>query len=41
MNMLNAALAVISWKRLAGFYADEGGERECVYVLGRNTLLNA
>ena len=34
LNALNAALAVIKWKKLAGFYVDLEGEHFTVY-LGR------
>jgi hypothetical protein len=40
LNALNAALAVIRWKRLKGFYADEGGEHHSVFVVGANQLLS-
>lgn len=40
LNALNAALAVIRWKRLAGFYADLGGEHFSVYSLDANAMIN-
>ena len=39
LNALNAALAVIRFKKLYGFYADEEGEHTSVYVLEGNRLL--
>jgi len=41
LNMLNAALAVIRWKKLVGFYADGGGEHHSVYDIGGNLMINA
>jgi hypothetical protein len=41
LNMLNAALAVIRWKRLRGFYADLEGEHHAVFDVAGNALLNA
>lgn len=41
LNMLNAALAVIRWKRLRGFYADLDGEHHAVFDVAGNALLNA
>jgi len=40
LNALNAALAVIKWKKLWGFYRDEECEHNCLYVIGGNTLIN-
>jgi hypothetical protein len=40
LNMLNAALAVIKWKKLFGFYADSEHEHFSVYAIGSNRLLN-
>jgi molybdopterin/thiamine biosynthesis adenylyltransferase len=40
LNALNAALAVIRFKKLYGFYADDEGEHTSVYVLEGNRLLN-
>lgn len=40
LNALNAALAVIKWKKLVGFYLDEEDERHTLYVIGGNTLIN-
>jgi hypothetical protein len=33
LNALNAALAVVRWKKLRGFYADVGKEHHCTYGL--------
>ena len=40
LNALNAALAVIRWKKLYGFYADYQGELHCTYSVDTNMLLN-
>lgn len=40
LNMLNAALAVIKWKKLRGFYRDLEGEHHCTYTTDGNMLLN-
>ena len=40
MNALNAALAVIRWKKERGFYADFGYEHSMVYSVTTNTLVN-
>jgi ThiF family len=40
LNALNAALAVIKWKKLLGFYRDEEAEYHTLYVIGGNTLIN-
>jgi len=40
LNMLNAALAVIRWKKIFGFYADLKREHECGYVIESNSLIN-
>lgn len=40
LNMLNAVMAVMRWKRLIGFYADLGQEYSSTYAIGRNRLLN-
>jgi hypothetical protein len=40
MNALNAALAVIKWKKLWGFYLDLGGEQNTVYGITTNLLTN-
>lgn len=40
LNMLNAALAVIKWKKLRGFYRDLEHEHHCTYTTDGNMLLN-
>lgn len=40
LNSLNATLAVIKWKKLAGFYQDLEDEQHSVYVVGGNRLVN-
>ena len=40
LNMLNAALAVIKWKKLRGFYRDLEGEHHSSYTTDGNMLLN-
>jgi hypothetical protein len=40
LNALNAALAVIKWKKLAGFYQDLDFEHHCTYTIGGNMLRN-
>lgn len=40
LNALNAALAVIKWKKLSGFYNDVKREHHSVYTLNDNMLLN-
>jgi len=40
LNALNAALAVIKWKKLCGFYLDLEGEEFTVYQLNGNCLIN-
>lgn len=40
LNMLNAALAVIKWKKLRGFYRDLDKEHHCSYTTDGNMLLN-
>ena len=40
MNALNAALAVIKWKKLCGFYADLEKEHHTVYGVSTNVLTN-
>lgn len=39
LNAMNAAMAVIRWKRLIGFYADDEGEHTSYYVVETNQLL--
>lgn len=40
LNMLNAALAVIKWKKLLGFYADFEHEHHTTYSIDGGMLLN-
>lgn len=40
LNCLNAALAVIRWKRLVGFYADFEREHWSAYSIDGNAMLN-
>ena len=40
LNALNAALAVIKWKKLCGFYLDLDGEHHSTYTIDGNLLLN-
>ena len=41
LNALNAALAVIKWKKLRGFYATIDNEHFTVYTVRANSLINA
>jgi hypothetical protein len=40
LNMLNAALAVVKWKKMCGFYADIEREHSILYTIDGNHLLN-
>lgn len=40
LNMLNAVLAVIRWKKYFGFYVDERNEHGSAYTIGPNMLTN-
>ena len=40
LNALNAALAVIKWKKLLGFYTDLENEHTTVYQIDGNCLIN-
>jgi hypothetical protein len=40
LNALNAALAVIRWKKLLGFYRDLSCERNAIYVIDQNEIVN-
>ncbi len=40
LNALSAALAVIKWKKLLGFYGDEAGELNSSYTIDCNMLLS-
>ena len=41
LNALNAALAVIKWKKVRGFYNDLTRELNCEYVIDGNRLINS
>ena len=41
LNALNAALAVIKWKKVRGFYSDRTQELNCEYVIDGNRLINS
>jgi hypothetical protein len=40
LNALNAALAVIKWKKLVGFYRDDRHEHHATYTVAANMLLS-
>ena len=40
LNALNAALAVVKWKKVRGFYRDLEGEHHCTYTTDGNALDN-
>jgi len=40
LNCLNAAMAVVRWKKLCGFYQDLEGEHHCVYAVNVNQLVS-
>lgn len=40
LNALNAALAVIKWKKLCGFYYDAEKEKHSLFSIDDNTILN-
>ena len=40
LNALNAALAVIKWKKLCGFYLDQETEHRCTYNIDGNCIAN-
>ena len=40
LNALNAALAVIRWKKHRGFYIDDTFEHNAVYVVNGNAMIN-
>lgn len=40
LNALNAALAVIKWKKLCGFYMDLNQEHNSCYTLNTNKIIN-
>ena len=41
LNALNAALAVIKWKKVRGFYNDLTREFNCEYIIDGNKLINS
>jgi hypothetical protein len=41
LNALNAALAVIKWKKIRGFYRDLEQEHHCTYTTDGNVIINA
>ena len=41
LNTMNAALAVIKWKKVRGFYNDLARELNCEYVIDGNRLMNS
>ena len=41
LNALNAALAVIKWKKIRGFYNDLTHELNSEYVIDGNKLINS
>ncbi|MYF24202.1 MAG: ThiF family adenylyltransferase [Nitrospira sp. SB0678_bin_10] len=41
LNALNAALAVIQWKKMRGFYNDLTRELNCEYLIDGNKLINS
>jgi len=40
LNALNAALAVIKWKKLCGYFDDVTKEHHCAYTLRSNQLIS-
>lgn len=40
LNMLNAALAVIRWKKKFAFYRDLATEHNAIYVIDQNEIIN-
>ena len=40
LNALNAALAVIKWKKLCGYYDDVTKEHYCAYTIRSNRLIS-
>lgn len=40
LNALNAALAVVKWKKMCGFYKDLENEHFCAYSINGNTIIN-
>ena len=40
LNMMNAAMAVIRWKKMFGYYADEKGEFHSTYTVAHNQMIS-
>jgi hypothetical protein len=40
LNAMNAAFAVVKWKKLCGYYHDLDGEHHCVYAIDGNAMMN-
>jgi hypothetical protein len=40
LNAMNAALAVIKWKKLCGFFLDDTFEHHALYVVNGNAMIN-
>jgi hypothetical protein len=40
LNAMNAILAVIRWKRLAGYYLDDSGDYDCTFTTSLNKIVN-
>lgn len=41
LNMLNAAMAIIRWKKFCGYYTDSTDERHSSYVVSSNVLISS
>jgi hypothetical protein len=41
LNLLNAGMALVKWKKLRGFYWDSEQEHHSMYTIDSNTLINA
>jgi hypothetical protein len=41
LNAMNAAMAVIRWKKWSGFYLNQEHEHHCLYTIGGNIINNA
>lgn len=41
LNMLNAVMAVLRWKKFCGYYIDSSGEQHSSYVVSTNLLLSS
>jgi hypothetical protein len=39
LNMLNAALAIVRWKKWLGFYGDDANEYHCLYNIQTGSLI--